>query len=67
MRDTDEIFREAEAAHITHLEALNAQLLEALKRIEEICDTQTSGLHPIRDIARAAIQAAEAAARREGK
>ena len=35
------------------------ELLEALERIEEICNTETSALHPLRDIARAALKAAK--------
>ncbi len=38
MKDSQEIFREAEAHHVEHLEAVNSKLLAAL---EEIRDTAT--------------------------
>lgn len=31
------------------------ELTDALERIEDICDTRTPALHPLRDIARAAL------------
>ena len=67
MRDSQEIFREAEAYHVERLERVNAKLLEALEQLLEERFTPQAGhneykLHSMlsetQNLARAAIKAA---------